>query len=152
MFSTIIKNSTDACSKSFKLGEFFTKCPDYLPDNHLLDSRLISAAQIIRDFTDNPVYITSSFRTPRCNSRFGGAVNSYHLTGRAIDFTCQGYNLEIQRAILSKGNLYKSLRNLSINGFGFARNFIHIDVRATGSLYDPAFALGYDVWYYDSSR
>jgi len=129
------------------LKEFFSKCPDFIAPSHPFDIRLIDAAQLIRTFTSSAVLITSTFRTPECNIKSGGKPNSYHLSGRAIDLCCPGINLKVKDQIISKGELYQSLRRLGINGFGFADTFIHLDVRLSGSLYDSKFGF-YDLWHY----
>jgi len=148
MFISIFKDSLLQVTSSFKLNEFFCKCPDFVKTSHLLDFRLITAVQAVRDYYQMPVYITSSYRTLFCNAKSGGAHNSYHLTGRALDFSCPNINSRIKDDISAKGKLYSSLRSIGINGFGFSDSFIHFDVRTAGSIIDPVFSLGYDIWYY----
>jgi hypothetical protein len=40
---------------------------------------------------DNPVTITSGYRSPQLNAAIGGASNSAHMYGCAADFTISGY-------------------------------------------------------------
>jgi len=68
MFISIFKDSALQITPSFKLNEFFCKCPDYAKTSHLLDFRLITAVQAVRDYYLMPVFITSSYRTPFCNA------------------------------------------------------------------------------------
>jgi len=50
MFISIFKDSLIQVTPSFKLNEFFSKCPDFAKTSHLLDFRLITAVQAIRDY------------------------------------------------------------------------------------------------------
>lgn len=46
----------------------------------------------IRNFVEEPIIITSGFRSPKLNEAVGGAKNSYHLYGRAADIQINGNN------------------------------------------------------------
>jgi len=108
---------------------------------------LFKAAMLIRDFTKEPVVINSSYRTTLCNKKSGGAPNSYHLLGKALDLNC-GSSLSLVTAdIISKGPLYRSLRQCGLNGFGIASSFLHIDTRPIGAMADPDYG-SYSLWYY----
>ena len=38
-----------------------------------------------------PILISSGFRSPQVNAAVGGASNSAHMSGLAVDFTCPGF-------------------------------------------------------------
>jgi len=38
-----------------------------------------------------PILISSGYRSPEVNRAVGGAANSAHLSGLAVDFTCPGF-------------------------------------------------------------
>jgi uncharacterized protein YcbK (DUF882 family) len=127
--------------------EFFCKCKDFNDFSHPIDDSLFEAAQLIRSFTNQPVIINSSYRTALCNNNCGGKANSYHLLGKALDLNC-GSTLEaVSEDIVSKGPLYRSLRQCGINGFGISPDFLHIDTRIRGSIPDPEFGT-YARWHY----
>lgn len=48
-----------------------------------------------------PIHVSSGYRSPRLNRAIGGAANSHHTLGYAVDFTCRGFGspLEVCRAI-----------------------------------------------------
>ena len=59
------------------------------PSCHLERSREISPrATLGRD--DNPIIITSGYRSPEVNKAVGGSPTSNHLTGCAVDIRCAG--------------------------------------------------------------
>ena len=131
----------------FCASEFFCKCPDFTDFCHPFDDILFKAAMQIRYFTKEPVIINSSYRTPLCNKKSGGAPNSYHLLGKALDLNCGTDLKAVTSDIVAKGPLYRSLRQCGINGFGISPNFLHIDTRASGSAPDPEFG-SYSIWHY----
>lgn len=46
----------------------------------------------IRQFVGKPIRITSGYRCPKLNTIIGGAKNSQHVKGQAIDFQVVGYS------------------------------------------------------------
>lgn len=104
-------------SKNFKVKEF--KCKDG-SDEILIDDKLISYLQQIRDYFNKPVIINSGYRTQEHNRRVGGALNSYHKQGRAADISISGVTT---RDIASFAEFIGCL------GIGLYDNFVHIDSR-----------------------
>ena len=45
---------------------------------------------------NNPIHISSGYRSPPLNARVGGAYNSAHMVGRAVDFVCPGYGTPLE--------------------------------------------------------
>ena len=140
-FSIIRKDSVFPIAKNFKENEFYTKCEDYQSRYHLFDVRLIAAIQACRDFAQSAIFITSTFRTPKCNTVQGGAKNSWHLKGMAVDFYCPEYHEKLVDQLISKGPLFSALRKSGINGFGISDRFIHLDTR-------PMKGGKFELWYY----
>lgn len=145
--TVLIRNTNRRITPDFMEHEFFCQCPDFIDFCHPFDDTLFKAAMLIRYFTKEPVIINSSYRTLLCNKNSGGAPNSYHLLGKALDLNCGSALEAVTSDILSKGPLYRSLRHCGINGFGIGSNFLHIDTRVRGSSLDPEFG-PYSLWHY----
>lgn len=106
-------------SKNFKLKEF--QC-DYGGSVVKLDSTLLEKLQLLRDKLNNPINITSGYRTPECNKNVGGSSNSYHMKGKAVDIYSPGY---------SPTQIAKAADEVGFTGIGTYSNFVHVDVRPT---------------------
>ena len=72
-----------------------------------------------------PIQILSAFRTSDYNKRIGGARNSQHIQGRALDLRPpDGYTID---------EFYKIIKQMtavtSIGGIGKYKTFVHVDIR-----------------------
>lgn len=68
--------------------------------------------QPIRDKLGKPMIITSGYRCPILNKLIGGAANSQHCKGQAVDFTIQGMTpVQIVFKISTMGVEYDQLIN-----------------------------------------
>lgn len=107
-------------SDNFKVSEFHTTATD--DDRVLIDDKLVSFLQKIRDRFGKPLYITSAYRPGEYNAQIGGSESSYHTKGQAADFYIPGVDvLEIA----------KYAESIGILGIGCYRDddFVHIDTR-----------------------
>ncbi len=78
----------------------------------------------IRQFFGNlPITVNSWYRTEIYNKQVGGAKNSQHVLGRAVDFTVQGVKpAEVQKRLAAV------VKELGIGGLGCYPTFTHIDL------------------------
>ena len=122
---------TAKLSEHFTLGEFITSqtaarygIPNTPPAN-ILENLKTTAAMLekVRALLgDNPIYISSGYRSPDLNAAVGGASNSAHIFGQAADFTCPaaGNVREICEAIERSDIQYDQLiREFDADGHGW---------------------------------
>lgn len=105
-------------TENFKSNEF--KCKDG-SNKILIDvDFVVNILQKIREHINEPLYITSGYRTSTYNIKVGGAKNSYHVKGRAFD-------------VHAKGKTPTELANiafsLGVKGIIVYPTFVHIDSR-----------------------
>ena len=85
---------------------------------------LCEAAEFIRSECGVPIIVNSAFRTESYNRRIGGARNSQHVQGRALDLHPQRGSLKVLQ------DAAKRAREMGlITGIGFYADFVHIDTR-----------------------
>lgn len=60
---------------------------------------------------NNPIIVSSGYRSPAVNVAVGGSVNSQHMKGEAVDFTCPKFGSpeDIVRKIISSNIRYDQL-------------------------------------------
>ena len=92
--------------------------------------------------------VTSGYRDPATNARVGGARNSQHTHGRAVDISLKGLPEDQQRAIVEYA------RSLGARGLGYypSNQSVHFDVRqgapaAWGANYSRTSLPGTPPWF-----
>lgn len=126
------KDFNKQLAKNFIAKEF--ACKDGTQEL-FIDTKLVEKLQEIRDYYDTPIKVISGYRTENYNLNCGGAKNSKHLTGEAIDF------MFLKRPELlsdDDGKIFYTAQDIQnkfkINGIGIynermENNFLHIDNR-----------------------
>lgn len=107
-------------SKNFTVLEF--ACKDG-SDRILIDTYLVSFLQFLRDYYKLSININSAYRTPEYNKKIGGASESQHVEGKAVDFVVTGKTPKEIYDYLDKVLNWDG-------GLGLYSSFVHID---TGS-------------------
>nr|WP_319509399.1 D-Ala-D-Ala carboxypeptidase family metallohydrolase [uncultured Draconibacterium sp.] len=144
-----IRNLDIPLTRNFQQKEFFTNDPYFTDNYHEVDDRLVYALQWIRDFTNSPIRVTSSYRGEKYNAEEGGAPKSYHkkktLSGKAkteaIDWQFVKANVIRMKTFRKLYNdestgLKAELYNRGIRGIIFYNTKIHMDTRTTEFIQD----------------
>lgn len=96
-----------------------------------LQAVIYNVMQPLRDAMRRPIVITSGYRTPDLNAAIGGAINSQHMKGEAIDFVDPKGNLA-QMFYYIKDNLpYDQL--IWEAGNDEQPQWIHVSYKAVGN-------------------
>lgn len=123
-------------SKHLTWKELACKDGTPYPEEFIKDGRVYTLSNVFESlrehFGGKPIEILSAYRSAEHNRKVGGARNSQHVQGRALDLRPpKGYTLEqFYKEILwlAKNKLH------DIKGIGKYKTFIHIDVRPTNTL------------------
>ena len=75
--------------KHFKKSEFRCRCGC---GADTMEEKLIRNADKVRDYFNAAVIVTSGRRCAAHNARVGGVSNSRHLSGKAMDFSVNGFS------------------------------------------------------------
>lgn len=94
------------------------------PHHHhvVVDAVLLEKIQKLRDYWSCPISFNSAYRCQERNDQVGGAVNSQHLLGRAVDIPLSCFDVDIEA-------VSESAEIIGFTGIGLYDTFIHLDVR-----------------------
>lgn len=114
-----IKLSENFCVKEFA-------CKDG-SDTIKIDLDLIPLIQRFRNYVETGVYFNSAYRTPSYNKKVGGATNSYHVKGQALDIPF----LNSYKYLTSREKMCAFFNTLGVKGIIIYPTFIHVDTRTS---------------------
>ena len=105
-------------SKNFSLNEL--QCP--CCDEYEIDQPFVDKLQTVRDGLNLPMHVNSWFRCKRHNKNVGGAENSKHLTGNAVDICTVDFGAPAKYQLMFLGFIH-------FPGIGYGKDFVHFDSR-----------------------
>ncbi len=104
------------------------------PSEYVADGRVIELVvmfeKIRTHFGSKPLIINSAYRTVPYNKSVGGAPDSQHLIGRALDIQ-PPKGLRVNEFYLE---LFQNSEFFGIKGLGKYKTFCHCDIRLTDKL------------------
>jgi uncharacterized protein YcbK (DUF882 family) len=120
IFEHPIKGGDKQLSKNLKLSEVTCKCNLTHPQK--VDLELVKVFQELRDLIGKPLEINSWYRCPNRNKFVGGARNSVHMAGNAVDLHVASLTREEIQSILDYCHSRRITAVHSERG-----KFIHVD-------------------------
>ena len=102
----VIVNSKMKLSEHFKLGELcktsHNTADGNIPSHVVIENlkRLCPWLEELRRRYNEPIIINSGYRSPAVNKLAGGAANSNHLTGCAVDIRTYGMEQAMRYAVI----------------------------------------------------
>ena len=118
-------------SEHFKLKEF--ACSDGT-DKVMYSTTIVAMLEKLRAHYGGPITITSGNRSYAYNKKIGGASNSAHVIGRAVDFVCHDKNGKVISG--KKVCVYLESTVKWKWGIGYMGNAVHMDTKFTGNHMD----------------
>ncbi|MFK8182314.1 MAG: D-Ala-D-Ala carboxypeptidase family metallohydrolase [Phormidesmis sp.] len=103
----------------------FTKNGDRIPVDATITMRIVKLAKYmdeVRAFLgDRPIRVTSGYRDPKSNRYVGGARDSRHMYGDAVDFWVEGLDVV---------DVFYQLKGYHTHGgLAVGNGFVHLDLR-----------------------
>lgn len=90
---------------------------------------LAGALEVIRAAVGKPVQVISGYRCPAHNRKVGGAVNSRHTWGDAVDIQVQGMSGEELRNLVEQLIARKQLPDGGVGTYSKKVLTLHYDLR-----------------------
>ncbi|WP_420601495.1 YcbK family protein [Flagellimonas sp.] len=114
-------------TKNFYKTEFESNDGATMPDGVFENIKeLANNLQIIRDYIEEPLTVTSGYRSPEHNLKVGGVPNSQHLLGKAADLIAKDLTSKQLSRIIEKLTVQGQIAE---GGIGLYNGFVHYDIR-----------------------
>lgn len=114
-------------TKHFRLDEWDCMDGTPVPERyHINVTHCAHNLQVLRDFLNKPIRITSGWRSKEHNRKVGGMRNSQHLVGLAADIRVFGYDPDI---LASRVEGLIRIGAMTQGGIGIYDDFLHVDFR-----------------------
>ena len=141
METVIQLNSEAKLSEHFTLGELTVtnqKGIYNIPSHEAIANlkRLCGWLEVLRERAGTPIRINSGYRSPQLNRKIGGAANSNHLTGCAVDIRVSGMEQLIQYAailIQYANETHQEFDELLLEKNRYGAIWLHFAVRPSGN-------------------
>ena len=141
-------NANAKLSEHFSLGEF-TKSNSHpevynIPSHEAITNltNLCKWLEVLRERAGTPIRINSGYRSPQLNRKIGGAPNSNHLTGCAVDIRVENMEQLIRYAAILLDYADKTNQEfdeLLIEKNRYGAIWLHFAVRPKGNRRKVAF-------------
>ena len=135
-------NSQAKLSEHFKLGEM-TKSSSHpevynIPSHEAIANlkRVCGWLEVLRKRNGKPIIINSGYRSPQLNRAVGGASNSNHLTGCAVDIRVTGFEQVFRFAAILldyADETHQEFDELLVERNRFGAIWLHFAVRFRGN-------------------
>ena len=109
-------------TENFTVGEII--CKDGSKE-YIINSDVLEGLEKLRKIIGKPIIINSGYRSEMYNKKVGGAGDSQHCKGNAIDFHVKELNTEQIYEVLKNNNFLGKI----FTGVGLYDDWVHVDVR-----------------------
>lgn len=121
-------------TENFTINEFASKDGKPFPLQVIENLKFLSVQlQTIRNEINKPIIINSGYRSPEHNRKIGGASNSYHVKGMAVDFWVDGIEpiqlYQLIESLIKQGKIVQG-------GLGLYNSWVHYDTRGFKARWD----------------
>lgn len=122
----LINPASNPGTQNFRLSEFHSKDGTMVPLSIRGNIQvLMEQLEVIRQRLNNPIIITSGYRSPQHNSNVGGTSQSQHLCAMAADIVSPG----ISNSVVQNTIAQLIAEGLIIDGgLGRYNSFTHYDI------------------------
>ena len=114
-------------TENFYKEEFDCRDGSKMPEEILTNIKILASnLQFIRNELNEPIFISSGYRSAEHNEKVGGKSNSYHLRGMAADLVSKNFSPKELATIILK---LKEENIILKGGIGLYDGFVHYDIR-----------------------